>query len=344
MENNFNNSFYRIHTITALLSAYRFVEGDLYEDEYYTIERLSSLLKVPIGVIRNDLISLVNFKENSVSLMFPFIEDGEFMENTPENKKAIEKGVYDKEPIVISGMENDGIGVVLSASELDILSKFLEGNGYNMEQKSKTLLIKNSARPLSEEDSKKMVKIENAIRGKKAIQFMYAKARAGVEARKHVIYPLKLVYNNSMDLYYVLTERKGKIVSYRLDRISHIEKTNEVLEKPDASVLDGIEKNWNMDSKESAVHVKIKIQDFGNVIEKVKLDLGVKAEGHLYKEGDDYIYEDDIIGINSFRSWLFSYGASMVVLEPEDLRKRVIDSTKRRLKKYGIDCGDVEDY
>ena len=42
-------------------------------------------------------------------------------------------------------------------------------------------------------------------------------------------------------------------------------------------------------------------------------------------------YEDDVYGIDKFRSWIFSYGRAAIVLEPEVLRTQIITSLKDRL-------------
>lgn len=58
------------------------------------------------------------------------------------------------------------------------------------------------------------------------------------------------------------------------------------------------------------VHIKIKILKEANVVQKVKRDLASRVNGVWTEKEDALYFEDDVIGINSFRSWINSYGSS----------------------------------
>ena len=51
-------------------------------------------------------------------------------------------------------------------------------------------------------------------------------------------------------------------------------------------------------------------------------------------DGYYYLYEDDVLHISKLKSWVYSYGSSMVVIEPESLREEVIESYKKRKQYY----------
>lgn len=84
------------------------------------------------------------------------------------------------------------------------------------------------------------------------------------------------------------------------------------------------------------IHVKLRINtDTTNIIEKIKRDTVLRSEtGKLYKDGDFYYYEDDILGIPDFRRWMRNYGSSITVLEPQTLIKEIIENITKTLTYY----------
>ena len=56
----------------------------------------------------------------------------------------------------------------------------------------------------------------------------------------------------------------------------------------------------------------------------------------LYEEGEFYYYEDDIIGLGEFQRWLRSYGSSIQVIEPKELRDDIINAAKTGLEFYAM--------
>ena len=99
------------------------------------------------------------------------------------------------------------------------------------------------------------------------------------------------------------------------------------------------EKMWGVNYSEKGVKVKLKIFNEGKVIERVKNDLGSKLNDTNFKffeeNGTEYaIFEDEVIGTEVFLSWVYSYGASMVLLEPRELVDKIIDSIEQRKQQY----------
>ena len=84
------------------------------------------------------------------------------------------------------------------------------------------------------------------------------------------------------------------------------------------------------------IHVKLQINTgTTNIIEKIKRDTVLRSEtGKLYKDGNFYYYEDDILGIPDFRRWMRSYGSSITVLEPQTLIKEIIENITKTLTYY----------
>lgn len=80
---------------------------------------------------------------------------------------------------------------------------------------------------------------------------------------------------------------------------------------------------------EKPIHVKLKIfEDTPDIMYKIKKDTYCRnratLEGPFLDSSDNkktniYYYEDDIIGMDTFKSWLKQFGSSIVVLEPKEL-------------------------
>lgn len=88
-------------------------------------------------------------------------------------------------------------------------------------------------------------------------------------------------------------------------------------------------------------HVKVMYQNFSNTDErfnalkanrpKAKIKpIKDKPDGCIY----DFIYEDDLRGLDDFARFLRSFGYSVLALEPPELKEKMTSSFNRRLKKY----------
>ena len=185
-------------------------------------------------------------------------------------------------------------------------------------------------------------RIEEAIAKNCFVRFRYR--RGGASASESVeTAPRKLYFNATDGLWYALSlpDDENIIVPYRLDRILFDVRVDP---KKPAPPLDPDDRRllllpyvWGADfSAETApVHVKIRIEpNTPNLLGKIRSDTACREHAKLTCEGDFYYYEDDVIGLNSFRSWLMSFGSSVKVLEPKALAARILLSSKQRLRNY----------
>ena len=83
------------------------------------------------------------------------------------------------------------------------------------------------------------------------------------------------------------------------------------------------------------VHVRLEIRaDTANLIGKIRSDVRDRVHGQLRQEEDKWIYEDEVIGLKSFKAWVMTYGSSVKVVEPASLAEEILDSSRRRLLNY----------
>jgi len=152
--------------------------------------------------------------------------------------------------------------------------------------------------------------------------------------------PLKIAYDSMENLYFVLSYYNHTVQVHRLDRIISLKDVaaSDIPSCPippeDLSFLDIAPNVWGCCFSDPPEHVKVKFFNEANVWEKVKKELSCRTNGQLYEKGEFLFYEDTVYGINKFRSWIYGYGSSAVVLEPESLRKQIIASLWERKKTY----------
>ena len=181
--------------------------------------------------------------------------------------------------------------------------------------------------------------IQDAIFYEKYVKFRYK----GSKDTTHQDYELapKLLYHdiNKGRMYMITLNENEELRAYRLDRMSSVSIINNRVDTTPLpeKILSRIDYLWSMDNDNGhdPVHVKIRIDGYSrNIIEKIQNDISRRKYAKLYQDGKYWYYEDDIIGLSSFRSWIYQYGSSMVVMEPVDLAQTVYNSALQRLKRY----------
>ena len=215
------------------------------------------------------------------------------------------------------------VEVIMTSAEYDILNDFL--NVHNLE---KALYIKNSnITDLDENKVDDIIFLLEVIENGDSIDFIYEGA---TYKRKRTIRPIKILHNTNDDIYY-LFDHHGN--SYLVDKLSEMHISDKKQNISSKINLDRFNKMWGVNYSERGTRIKLKIYDEGNVIDRVKNDLGSKVSDKTFSYFEDKgyaIYEDEVIGVDNFLSWVYSYGSSMVVLEPRELVDRVINSIKER--------------
>lgn len=335
------------------------VEDSYYFDFYtedddeilgYSIHDLSLMSGIPIEIIRQD-IYLIFLWQNQFSNLdpeFPYIYfDGDI--DSPTKEQFI-SGELDKDSLILSTPDFRTYEISLTSEEqqaLELLKKDTEQtSALSPSSTSKWYpwyLVKDSYRFHHEPRTIHYLnEIDKAINEHRIITITYrfTKQKKNKKPLFASFLPVKIAYDATDNLYYVLSvgKKKSDIRSYRIDRIMHLDLENKVDDYyPDLSFLMQIAPNvWGcnfsaVSDPKNLFHVKVRFSKVGNVFSKVKKDLSCRTNGQLYEKNDFLYYEDDVYGIDKFRSWIFSYGRAVTVLEPEILRRQIIDSLEARL-------------
>ncbi len=315
-------SIYRLNTILTLFQA---------ERAAYSIKGIATLLGVPVAVIRKDIVMLHSNKECETTF---FTVDAEWDEDEEDFIKMLESGKLDEVELEAETGFRDDVYISLTQYELSCMNHFLDGNRYAKGLMHKNYIIKPLANQPRANMQVKVAEMNRMIEADETITIFY-KNRDGFQSNFD-IKPLLVVANEMDHVYYVVTVKDGRLSPLRLDRINHYEIAKQKIVIDNLKPLELLPNVWGMEMGEP-VHVKLKIMNEANVQRKIKKELAGRTNGKLTQDGDVLYYEDDVIGINHFRSWINSYGSSVLVLEPKSLRDEIIESAKKRLEYYGED-------
>ena len=201
------------------------------------------------------------------------------------------------------------------------------------------LLVKDTPYYIPDIVKRRAEKIERAIRDRCYIRFRY---RSPMEesAIALEIAPYMLFHNTTDDLYYCITfDESGRTMSYRLDRILYDVHpvSGRHFAQDRSRELDRLSYVWGaaFQNDEEPVRVRLEIiANTANMIGKIRNDVRDRVHGRLRQEGDRWIYEDEVIGLMSFKAWVMTFGSSVKVLEPASLAEEILASSKHRLLNY----------
>lgn len=258
--------------------------------------------------------------------------------NKDGERYGIMSGLYDDTKFILDDSimnydrESGEYMLALSSEEYTHLSEFLKKQGTPLNKMDGLFKVKNSLEIIQKESVVKYDVLDK-IKAGKSIKFEYTNKKTG-STDWVKIKPKWINYNSDTGFMYIVDADDYK---YKVDRIKglkiyDLEKGEVVDKKPK------IKKEW----VNVVIHIP-KIEGYDNLIYKIKddvrrrnMDPSYNVDDHFTEDDDKYIYTDRIEKgeIGSFKSWIYSYGSSFVVMKPKDLRQQVIDSYKARAEYY----------
>ncbi len=153
-----------------------------------------------------------------------------------------------------------------------------------------------------------------------------------------------IFFSSELNRFYALVRDADKdcVSQIRLDKIDSIEPEDE---KNDyfhsIEIMDIYDEMFSYSYSRESCQVKILFEDYGNITERVSA-LHRKRKNSCFKKLEkpipgmpySYLYTDTIRGISSFEPYLRSFGSSALVIEPAFLRKKMIASGRKLLRRY----------
>lgn len=279
-----------------------------------TTRELCERTKIPIENLKNNLKLIYENPELYVVNLIPEDNDGRIKD-------------YNDIKWFIDNIDEESKFLCLNPMEKYLYKSIVsDDNNYD-----EFLGIKTKSTFGLQEYKYKLCQISIAINNKKTLQIKYKK---NDEIAEFLMEPLSIVFYEFENILYVIGQYDNNLVTYRLDRIVHIRETMDSFEPYiDFNIDDYLAHIWGMEQGDP-VKVKIKFENVGNVLYKVMRDLHSRKNKKITKHTDYIIYEDIVIGINSFKRWLRTYGSSAIVIEPEDLKQEMINSAMKCLQYY----------
>lgn len=366
--NNYQNPFIRLQFYnTYLINDRDFTQIFSDYDYGFPISKLAELSSIPLQVIRNDILvlfqwyySVNQYSYNDTNKNYKIRNQIEFIMEDPEYERINAKyhieelnfndknfymqfetnllnGTFDLIPIHIIRSENETKSLLhLTSSEAEALYSI---NNSEISNSTISNLVQSFERVIHIKDSylsnhnyetlyEKLSTINDAIESNNSVYITYHTNHKG---KKHLtIHPLKISFDTNENQYSVISIDQNQINVYRIDQILEIKILEKDDNEKDDSKLDIAPHVWGNCFRDSPIKVKVKFYNEANVWEKVKKDLGYRNPDSLYEKDGFLYYEDTIYGINKFRSWIFGYGKSAILLSPKSEIDKIIKSLNCR--------------
>lgn len=328
-----NNNYDTIGLIVSLILSDNFLAS---------VESLAEACNLPVQQMRK-YISVIFDNKNLLTHLSPTPEaadeneEDDFEEIARAFLSKIALGKADKEPIYLVDMY-DFIDDYLLLPITSIEAGYVNNIYPNLIQNQRASLfeVKDTVDSVSNNILDKQDQVQNAISQGVKIKFKYKSPQ--FDLADIVCSPVAVIQNLTTHILYVKDTDNNY---YRIDRIK-----SKIIITEEPSYIEQYTPSpyqkyfWGNEYQEHGdpVHVKLQIKaSTANIIEKIKSDTSLRSGiGKLYKKGEYYYYEDDILGIPDFRRWLRSYGSSITVLEPQSLIDEVTENARKTLSYYEI--------
>ena len=327
-DNNFSlyNASYRLGELISILTYY---------SSKHTISRIADILNIPKEIVRNDLYTLATSKEFKHYL---FINGNPLTSDLtmPINSKDILCGYFDNSIFSITlGNNSTSEELFLQVSNDEF--KKLQHNYLPEHSSTWSPLYTVKTTLTSSFNYEKMkpylVIIEDAIRNKTPIKISLK------EYGIHTLIPIALFYDVIDSSVYIVSIENNNLTFMALEKIFSLTKCNESLTYPvdAAKALDLLKYIWAPETISLSAEpqkVTIEIENQPNVIEKIRHDISHHKGEFTPQNNETFIYKTSVLGMESFISWILSYGSSITVLSPEPLRKEIYQTYLNMYRKY----------
>ncbi|MGQ9557440.1 MAG: helix-turn-helix transcriptional regulator [Desulfurispora sp.] len=153
-----------------------------------------------------------------------------------------------------------------------------------------------------------------------------------------LLWPLCLVFFTGNAAWYLIARREdtAEIVACHLNRVRRLQVSERSFVYPADFSLEGyLRLRWGMDLSLPET-VRVHFYNEAGVWEKVRREFARRRMGGLREVSDDVLeYYGPVHGVNNFARWVLSFGSSAVVLEPQWLREKMLQTARYWLEMYG---------
>ncbi len=289
---------------------------------------------VPWGTMKQDLKVLVSSIENPIPLYTDCDEGkGEGDEDLflPEVKWFMAANQKRYTPVHLNVRE--AVGVLTTLDYLQEDNTLKEGlrrkilSGFNLGEEEIYRYVKGELTPLAPIQGKIFQIIEKAIRANRRVTILF-------NARTITVDPLGIVYYSRLRCWYLAARQGGIIKTYHLNNIQEVRETSEPFVYPDDfSLKDWFGPRWGMEYGE-LTRVKVRFLNRSQTVAKVRKDVAHRSSEIITQEDGSILFQDDIIGVNEFITWVLGFGSAAEILEPQEFRDHILKRIRETLENY----------
>ena len=157
---------------------------------------------------------------------------------------------------------------------------------------------------------------------------------------KKTLVPLCYLVSSDGKRMYLYYFRKNNLAvePFRVEKIRHVTCGNQqegLSEEAAEEYLKRIRKAWNISISDSDL---VKLRMYKDSLDLEVIEKKLKDYfGEPLERTDDYdVYGGELVGTDDFMSWVRGYPSSCIIVEPERLRDKMIESLKMRKERYGM--------
>lgn len=295
---------------------------------------LSEACGVPWGTMKQDLKALIFSPAYSIPLYTDHDEgndeSGEDLLN-PEVKWFFGTAEQRFTPVHLNVREALGVlGAIEILQEENALKEGLKQkilSGFDLGEEETYRYIKGEFTPLEPIKGEIFSRIEKAI---------HANQRLSIDFKGRVITvdPLGIVYYSRLRKWYLVSRQGETIKNYNLNNIIDVFEKNEGFVYPEGfSLKTWFGPRWGMEYGE-LFRVKVRFLNRSQTLAKVRKDVAHRTSELRTLEDGSVLFQDDIIGVNEFISWILGFGSAAEILEPVQLRELILERVRKTLENY----------
>ncbi|KLU65412.1 hypothetical protein DEAC_c25490 [Desulfosporosinus acididurans] len=315
----------RLEKIMALIEAH---------PEGLTGKALSEACGVPWGTMKQDLRALLLSPEHSIPLYTDHDESndesGEDLLN-PDVKWFMGTAEKQFTPVHLNVREALGVLRVLEVlQEENSLKESLKQkilSGFDLGTEETYRYIKGDYTPLEPIKGEIFASIEKAVQTNRKLNIIF-------KGRSITVDPLGIVYYSRLRKWYFVARQGDTIKNYNLNNIIEVSETDQAYTYPEGfSLKTWFGPRWGVEYGE-LIRVKVRFLNRSQTLAKVRKDVAHRKSKLTPMDDGSLIFEDMIIGVNEFINWILGFGSAAEILEPNELRKLILDQICKTLENY----------
>ena len=171
-----------------------------------------------------------------------------------------------------------------------------------------------------------------AIKDTKVVQLTYRSQAASAPAARE-IHPYNLISHKGSLYLFAFAPEHGEVRSYKVDRMEKVTTSSkEFLRAPGFDVAQFLAGSFGIYDGDENVTVVVKIlqsavRSFHESKVRPRCEFTTQTDGSL-------VARFELTSTLEIKSWILSFGASAVILEPDSLREAVAEELQQMLKAY----------